>query len=139
MRFICILFGLVTCASASVAQTTTLPVSIPTAAVPEARTLCEFERSEGPYDPALWTDPVCASHIFALGMYEVRERKSRREVKVITRDTVAEDLDDYKALHTLPLAASFCGDGVVNVFLDEACDDGNHDPDDGCEPDCTLP
>jgi CubicO group peptidase (beta-lactamase class C family) len=32
-----------------------------------------------------------------------------------------------------------CADGVLNPENGEECDDGNHDYDDGCRPDCTLP
>ena len=35
-------------------------------------------------------------------------------------------------------AAAPCGDGVPAPTLGEECDDGNLDPGDGCEPDCTL-
>lgn len=41
--------------------------------------------------------------------------------------------------------AATCGDGIVNHFLDdddvlhyEECDDGNTDPDDGCDNDCQV-
>ena len=33
-------------------------------------------------------------------------------------------------------AAARCGDGVVQASLDEACDDGNKQDDDGCSADC---
>jgi cysteine-rich repeat protein len=29
-----------------------------------------------------------------------------------------------------------CGDGVVNPFAGEQCDDGNQNPNDGCAPTC---
>ena len=33
----------------------------------------------------------------------------------------------------------FCGDGVVDRDLGEACDDSNNDNGDGCQADCALP
>jgi cysteine-rich repeat protein len=39
----------------------------------------------------------------------------------------------------LHVETATCGDGVVDAFRGESCDDGNAVSGDGCEPDCTVP
>jgi len=109
-----------------------LVCSVPDANVPRGIELCEELRESLGVRPADWGNGKCATEFLRIGML-LGEKTSttrlyRSTVNVAVRDAVALFGSTWPAIK-----AAECGDGILDEFIGEECDDGNDVLGDGCE------
>ena len=114
-------------------------LTIPNASSARVVELCEELRQQLRIstDSALWSNELCATEVFRIGMREVDKRTETKAAKATVSQQVNTSLDSWDANYprTPP---SVCGDTVVDTEYGETCDDGNLIALDGCDSSCII-
>ena len=133
-RTILILLALMVATPALAAD---IVLTIPDASAARVVTLCEELRQQLRIstDSARWSNELCATEVFRIGMREVDKRTETKATKATVNDQVSTSLDSWDANYprTPP---STCGDGVIDTEYLETCDDSNTVDGDGCSSSC---
>jgi len=109
-----------------------LVCSMPNANIPRGRELCEELRENLGVRPSDWGDSVCASEFLRIGLLEGERmsttRQYRGSINIAVRDAVALFGSTWPRVDP-----AVCGDGILDEFIGEECDDGNDVLGDGCD------
>ena len=112
-------------------------LTIPNASAARVVTLCEELRQQLRIstDSALWSNELCATEVFRIGMREVDKRTETKAATATVRNQVNDSLVSWDANYPRT-PASICGDTVIDTEYGETCDDGNTVGLDGCDASC---
>ena len=112
-------------------------LTVPNPAVAKIVELCEELRQQLRIstDSALWSNELCATEVFRIGMREVDKRTETLAARQTVNDQVSNSLDSWDASYPRT-PASQCGDSVIDTEYSEQCDDGNTVAGDGCDSSC---
>ena len=118
-------------------QAATLNCTLPAANVARGLELCEELRVQLRVRSAEWTNDVCATQFFRLGLVEGERRSSTRTANASVAAAVNDALTSFQSTWVRPTRAT-CGDGTLDteVPFSEQCDDGNNTDGDGCDSSC---
>jgi cysteine-rich repeat protein len=130
-----ILISLFVIAFAGTALAADIVMTVPDPAVPRIVELCQDLRLRLNIRVADWSNEVCATEAFRIGMREVDKRVETADVHAVTRTQVKDSLVVWDANFPRTPAA-FCGDNTLDVEFGEQCDDGNRIGGDGCDRSC---
>ena len=112
-------------------------LTVPDPSLPRIVTLCEELRQQLRIstDSALWTNELCATEVFRIGMKEVDKRTETKAAQATVNTQVRDSQAAWDANYPRT-PASFCGDSVIDSEYSETCDDGNTVAGDGCDEQC---
>ena len=121
----------------SQARAADIVLTVPDPSVARIVELCEELRQtlRISTDSALWSNELCATEVFRIGMREVDKRTETKAAKESVYLQVNTSLNSWDASYPRT-PASFCSDSVVDTEYGEQCDDGNEVDGDGCDSSC---
>jgi len=108
--------------------------------------LFTYQPGHGPGSFAAPTFPSCGPHATALDAKKLRELTARCAAAGLSgplresciRDMRLTGLADMAAAYGPAKRAGACGDGIIDLFSAESCDDGNQKRGDGCDDHCRV-
>jgi cysteine-rich repeat protein len=110
-------------------------MTVPDPAVPRIVELCQDLRLRLHIRVADWSNEVCATEAFRLGMREVDKRVETSDARATVNTQVSDSLNAWDANFPRTPAA-ICGDNILDTEFGEQCDDGNLIDGDGCDSSC---
>jgi len=124
---------------ASSARAADIVLTVPDPSITRIVELCEELRKQlrVSTDSGLWSNELCATEVFRIGMREVDKRVETKAARATVNDQVSASLGEWDANYprTPP---SICSDNVTDTELGETCDDGNLINGDGCSDECLI-
>lgn len=128
-------------AIATPARAVDLTCTIPSAAVPRLMELCEELRLELPARAADWSPSICVSKLLRAITLETERDTVRAQTRRTVAHTVNVAVSDLAAKWPDEIPRARCGDGILDTIGPhhiEECDDGNRQPNDGCDSQCRI-
>jgi cysteine-rich repeat protein len=110
-------------------------MTIPDESVPRVVELCSDLRLRLQIRVADWSNELCSTEAFRLGMREIDKRVETADAKATVNTQVRDSLTSWDANFPRTPAA-FCGDNILDTEFGEQCDDGNLIDGDGCDSSC---
>ena len=134
-----ILLSLLVIMFAGSAMAVDIVLTIPNASSARVVVLCEELRQQLHLstDSALWSNELCATEVFRIGMREVDKRTETAAAKATVSTQVNDSLTSWDTNYPRT-PASRCGDLVIDLEYSETCDDGNTVSGDGCDESCII-
>lgn len=128
------LFGLLLLMLALPASAADITISLSAEETAEAQALCNQLRTE--LRAKEWNYQICAKYFLRIGLRQYKAQKAENDVRDLARAAFRQTLQEFDGTFPQPFVQARCGDGSVDAFLNEQCDDGNNEDGDGCSADC---